>query len=249
MWVKLVRGGDTIRAYSRVNALDAWTLVGEQTFTGLPYQVSAMLVVSSHVDGTVARARFEDVSVVDRLSMESADIGGAAAGATSVNGVETTIDGDGADIWNAADAFRFHYTKWRGNGIVVARVRSLEDTHAWAKAGVMFRQSLEPGSAHVMAIVSSAKGLAMQSRSSRGSLSASTVPIAGRAPVWIALHRFADTFTASWSPDGETWHFLGQVEMSMGDEILVGLPVTSHAPGTLATARFDDVLIWHSQRF
>jgi regulation of enolase protein 1 (concanavalin A-like superfamily) len=249
MWVKLVRSGDTIRAYSRVNALDAWTFVGEQTFSGLPYQVSAMLVVSSHVDGTVARARFEDVSIVDRLPMQSADIGTTAAGTTSLNGVETTIEGDGADIWNTADAFRFHYTKWRGNGVIVARVRSLENTNGWAKAGVMLRQSLEPGSPHVMAIVSAGRGLAMQSRSSRGSTSASTVPVPGQAPVWIQLRRFADTITASWSSDGETWRFLGQVEIFMGEEILVGLPVTSHAPGTLATAVFDDLLIWHRERF
>ena len=249
MWVKLVRTGDTIRAYSRVNAADAWTFVGEQTFRGLPYQVSAMLVVSSHVDGTVARAAFEDVSVVDRLTMQSADIGGAIPGRTFVSGVETTIQGDGADIWNTADSFRFHYTKWRGNGYVVARVRSLQDTNAWAKAGVMFRQSLDPGSPHVMAIVSPGKGLAMQSRSARGGTSASTAPMPGKAPVWIVIRRFVDTFSASWSADGETWHFLGEIEMPMGEELLVGLPVTSHASGTVTTAVFDDVLIWHSLRF
>jgi hypothetical protein len=243
VWVKLVRTGDTIRAYYRIAATDPWVFVGEQVFDGLPYQLSAMLVVSSHVNGTVAQARFDNVVIDDQKPMQSTDIGGAAPGTTATNGPEITIEGNGTDIWGTADAFRFHYTKWRGNGFVIARVRSIEDTHAWSKAGVMFRDSLDPGSKHVMAIVSSAKGLAMQSRSATGSTSVSTGPAPGTAPVWLMLRRFGDDFTASWSQDGESWNFLGQVTISMRTELFVGLPVTSHAAGTLATAVFDDVAI------
>ena len=57
------------------------------------------------------------------------------------------------------------------------------------------------------------------------------------------LRRFGDDFTASWSQDGESWNFLGQVTISMRTELFVGLPVTSHAADTLATAVFDDVAI------
>jgi hypothetical protein len=242
VWVKLIRRGDTIRAYYRIQPSDPWTLVGEQVFGGLPYQLSAMLVVSSHVDGTLAQARFDNVQIEEDKPMQSADIGGAAPGTTSVNGPEITIEGNGTDIWGTADAFRFHYTKWRGNGFVIARVRSIEDANAWSKAGVMFRESLDPGSKQVMAIVSSSRGLAMQSRSVSGGTSVST-GAPGNAPVWIMLQRFGDEFISSWSLDGESWNFLGQVTIPMNQELFVGLPVTSHAPGTLATAVFDEVAI------
>ena len=243
VWLKLVRSGDAIRAYYRKELTDRWTLIGTQVFTSLPYQLSAMLVVSSHVDGTLAAARFDNVVVDEPEPMQSADIGATAPGRTTTEGLETTIEGNGGDIWGSADAFRFSYTRWNGNGTIMARVRSLEDTHAWAKAGIMFRESLAPGSKHVMAIVSSSRGLAVQSRSSTGGVSVSTTPVPGAAPVWLALRRFEDRFEAGWSEDGELWHSLGATTISMNADLFVGLPVTSHSAGTLATAVFDDVLI------
>jgi regulation of enolase protein 1 (concanavalin A-like superfamily) len=243
VWLKLVRSGDTIRAYIRKEPTDAWTLVGTQVFADLPYQLAAMLVVSSHVAGTPATARFDNVQVDDADPMQSADIGAAAPGSTSTDGVETTIEGNGADIWGTADAFRFHYTRWNGNGTITVRVRSLEDTHAWAKAGVMFRESLAPGSRHVMAIVSSSRGLVIQSRAATDGISTSTTPVPRTAPVWLSLRRFGDDFEAVWSEDGEIWQSLGRVTVPMNEDIYVGLPVTSHAAGILASAVFDDLVI------
>jgi hypothetical protein len=243
IWLRLVRSGDMVHAYYRKAALDAWTLVGSQTFTNLPYQTMAMLVVSSHVDGTLATGRFDNVVVEEVKPLQSADIGTTIPGTTSSEGVETTIEGDGGDIWGTADAFRFHYMPWHGDGWVIARVRNLENTHAWAKAGVMIRESLSPGSKHVMAIVSPSRGAAMQYRTVTGGMSAGATPLPAATPGWLLLRRFGDRFEAGWSTDGEFWHSLGTVTISMGAEVYLGLPVTSHAPGTLATAVFDDVVI------
>ncbi|HVL69301.1 MAG TPA: SBBP repeat-containing protein [Vicinamibacterales bacterium] len=244
LWLRLVRTGDQVRAYTRKEATDAWTLVGTQTFTGLPWELSAMLVVSSHVDGTLATARFDHVEVTELRPMQSADIGATTPGSTSTDGIHTVVSGNGADIWGTADAFRFHYhALWHGDGTIVARVRSLEHTHAWAKAGVMFRESLEPGSKHVMAIVSGSRGLAMQYRAATSGTSASTTAAPGSAPVWLALRRFGNRFSASWSVDGEIWHFLGETTIDMNLSLYVGLPVTSHAEGVTTTAVFDDVVI------
>jgi regulation of enolase protein 1 (concanavalin A-like superfamily) len=240
VWVKLIRTGDTIRAYHRIDPLGPWSLLGEQVFSGLPYQLSAMLVVSSHVDGAIATARFDNVVVDEQEAMQSADVGAAAAGSTATNGPEITIAGNGADIWGTADAFRFHYTPWRGDGFAIVRVQSLEQTHAWSKAGVMFRETLAPGSKQVMAIVSGYRGLAMQSRAQTDGLSTQIGSAPGSAPVWLMLRRFGSQFTSSWSTDGETWMFLGEVTIPMNAEVFVGLPVTSHVSGRLATAVFDD---------
>jgi regulation of enolase protein 1 (concanavalin A-like superfamily) len=243
VWLKLVRTNNTIRAYYRKEWVNPWTLLGEQVFDQLPYQLDAMLVVSSHVDGTLARASFDNVIIDEQKPMESMSIGATTPGRTSSNGVETILEGNGADIWGTADAFHYHYMRWNGYGTITVRVRSLEDTHAWSKAGVMFRETLAPDSKHVMAIVSSSRGIAMQSRSTTGGASVSTVPVMVNAPVWLTLRRYDDTFTASWSQDGETWFFLGQVTVPMAADIFVGLPVTSHAAGTLASAVFDDFFI------
>ena len=151
----------------------------------------------------LAAARFDNVVVDEPEPMQSADIGATAQGSTTTEGLETTIAGNGGDIWGSADAFRFSYTRWNGNGTIMARVRSLEDTNAWAKAGIMFRESLAPGSKHVMAIVSSSRGLAVQSRSSTGGVSASTTPVPGRRQSgWLSaasriVSRLAGRRTAS----------------------------------------------------
>ena len=243
VWLKLIRSADRISAYYRKATTDRWILVGTHAFTGLPQRLTAMLAVSSHVDGTLATAQFDHVRVENVTPMQSSDIGSPAAGITRSAGPEITLEGNGRDIWGAADAFRFHYARWNGNGAITVRVRSLETTHAWAKAGVMFRETLAPGSKHVMAIVSPSKGIAMQYRAAAGGASASTVPALGRAPAWLSLRRIDDRFEAAWSADGQSWHSLGAISIGMKPDIFVGLPVTSHADGTLATAVFDDLLI------
>ena len=88
---------------------------------------------------------------------------GRATGSATADGALFTVNGSGADIWNSEDAFQFVTTPWRGaDAVLTARVRSIENTHAWAKAGVMFRQLLEPESMQVDLFVSPGKGVAMQ---------------------------------------------------------------------------------------
>ena len=244
IWLRLVRVGDTISAYYRKQATDGWTLVGSQSFTGLPADLSAMLVMSSHVDGTIARARFDSVEIVQDVPLQSVDIGVTTPGTTTVAGAETIITGNGADIWGTADAFRFHYTPWTGDGIVMARVRSLQEAHAWSKAGVMIRETLDPGSKHMMAIVSASRGLAAQWRPETAGTSLSSTPLAGSAPAWVAVRRVGHQFYTYYSGDGISWQPLAPgVTITMPDTVYVGLPVTSHAPGTLTTAVFDDIII------
>jgi hypothetical protein len=103
----------------------------------------------------------------------------------------------------------------------------------------MFRESLAAGSKHVMAIVSPAKGVAMQYRGATNGASANAALAAGVAPEWLRLTRAGNTFTGFASEDGASWRPLGSITVGMGASVLVGLPVTSHDNATLATAVFD----------
>ena len=151
------------------------------------------------------------------------------------------LQGSGADIWGTADAFAFHNTTWTLDGTVTTRVRSIENTNAWAKAGVMFRETLAPGSKHVMLIVAPGKGVAMQDPSGDGRRSSQVVLQAGAAPEWLRLTRAGDTFTGDASEDGTTWRTVGAVTVPMTGDPYAGLPVTSHNNRTLATAVFEQV--------
>lgn len=56
-----------------------------------------------------------------------------------------TSEAAGADVWGGADAFHYIYQPMTGDGTIVARVASVQNTNQWTKAGVMIRESLAPG--------------------------------------------------------------------------------------------------------
>ncbi|UCF17859.1 MAG: LamG domain-containing protein, partial [Phycisphaerales bacterium] len=71
-----------------------------------------------------------------------------------------TMTGSGADIWGTSDEFHFAYKTLTGPGTIVARVNSIQNTHNWAKAGVMIRETLDADSKYSFALVSAASGVA-----------------------------------------------------------------------------------------
>src|SRR5439155_7382336 len=74
---------------------------------------------------------------------QQGDVGAVGvAGSASYSSGTFSIDGGGGVIWTNADAFRFIYQPINGDGTVIARVTSVENTAGWAKAGVMIRESL-----------------------------------------------------------------------------------------------------------
>ena len=63
---------------------------------------------------------------------------GLTGSATFQAGTGTySVTGAGADIWGTADAFRFVYQPLSGDGQIVARVATVQNTNAWVKAGVI----------------------------------------------------------------------------------------------------------------
>jgi hypothetical protein len=199
------------------------------------------MAVTSHVDGTLATAVFDNVSVDQALLTSSMDVGAVGvAGSTTFDGVVYEVRASGADIWGTADAFHFV----SGSGVptreITARVRSVENTHVWAKAGVMFRQSPPYApSQHVMVVVTPGKGVAMQYRPEHNAPSVQIAVRAGIAPEWVRLTQVEGTFRGYASEDGVTWHLIGSLSVDWSGE--PGLAVTSHNNSTLTTAVFENV--------
>lgn len=174
----------------------------------------------------------------------TADVGAVgAAGSASGSGGSFTVAGAGADIWGTADAFRFVYTALSGDGSVVTQVASEQYVANWTKAGVMMRETLDPGSRQALMLVSPGKGLAFQRRVSSGSVSTSTSGPFAAAPYFVKLTRAGTTITAFSSADGANWTTVGSDTIAMASSIYVGLAVSSHVAGTLATATFASTAI------
>jgi regulation of enolase protein 1 (concanavalin A-like superfamily) len=245
-WVKLARAGNSVTASFSADG-KAWTVVGTDTIS-LPSTALVGLAVTSHDPGALATGVFDNVTVTTGGTLpaawESNDVGNVgAAGSVSSAGGTFTVRGAGADVWGSVDAFHFGWQTLVADGEIVARVASVSGSDAWTKAGVMIRQSLDAGAAHAFMLVSTGKGLAFQRRTVTGGTSTHTSGGAGTAPRWVKLTRQGDVITASVSSNGTSWTVVRQEALSISGAVHVGLAVTSHVYGKLATATFDNVTV------
>ncbi len=175
---------------------------------------------------------------------QNGDVGSpSAAGNASYSNGTFTIEGDGSDIWGTSDQFHYVYQSLSGDGEIEARVASLENTNAWAKAGVMIRESLTGGSTHAMMVVTVGNGTAFQRRTSTGGSSSHTAGSSVTAPYWVRLVRSGNSFTGYESSSGSSWNEVGSATVSMGSNVYVGLAITSHSGGVLATTEIDNVTV------
>jgi len=154
-----------------------------------------------------------------------------------------TVEGAGSDIWGAADSFEFAAVAPPINNpstnLLLHEVDSLDAAHPFAKAGVMFRDGLAPGAASVILDAKPDGGIEFMARLCSG---CETTFIAGAnigLPVILILGRNGSTFTAAVAvSDFTEATTIGSVVVPMSDGV-GGLAVTSHDPGRLAKAEFD----------
>ena len=175
----------------------------------------------------------------------TADIGTAAGeGATGLQSGKFILISSGTAIGGLGDSFRSVYQTFVGDGTIIARVTSVENTGSWAKAGVMIRESTEINARQAALVVSPTNGIAWQYRHNIGGAG---VVVAGptdqTAPVWLKLVREGNRFTGSWSADGITWTEAGSTTISMGSTAVVGLASTSDTATRLGRAEFTDVSV------
>lgn len=195
--------------------------------------------------GQVTTAPPEDVTTEEpeAIAWEWATIGYEDAIEPAATGDQFSLRGSGADIWDGRDEFSFVYTAMSGDGSIVAKVDDLQADHPWAKAGVMLRDGLEPDAPNVFLHISKDNGSVLQMRPRAGATTVNdaghdtTMPVGG----WVRLTRTGATVVGELSRDGDSWSELGRYDTELGEDILVGLAVTAHGRGQVATAEFSRV--------
>ncbi len=156
----------------------------------------------------------------------------------------------GADIWNAADEFRFAYKPLNGDGSIVARVESVANTNVWAKGGVMIRETLDAGSAFAAVYGTPGNGCRYQARLATDAAAVSDTSVATAEqiamimPYWVKIERTGSSFNGYYSTDGQNWTAMSwnPQTIAMGANVYIGLAVTSHSAGVLASAEFSGVV-------
>jgi len=149
----------------------------------------------------------------------------------------------GTDIWENSDGFHFACTPLTGDGQIIARVVSMQFTDPWAKAGVMFRENVSPGSKHALMVVTAGGGSAFQWRPVPDKISRNTDGPSVNVPYWVRLVRAGDTFTGCVSKDGRDWKRVDSVTIPMNKTIYVGLALTAHNNSALNSSLFDNVTV------
>jgi regulation of enolase protein 1 (concanavalin A-like superfamily) len=150
-----------------------------------------------------------------------------------------TVSGAGDDIWDV-EGLHFVYQPLSGDGALCARVVSYDDTHDWAKVGVMIRGALDGKPAMAVMAVTPGKGCGMSFRSeANGKCSMH----GGNPQPWVKIERRGETVVGLVSPDGKAWTEFGQAKVALGKDAFIGLAVCSHDGNRLDKALFDNVVL------
>ena len=178
-----------------------------------------------------------------------ADIGNGSPTDTSssYSGGIWTVAGRGSNIWSTGDSCHFTYKAVTGDCAIIAKVVSVQNTHASARAGVMIRSSLSTGAPRAwMALTPSAQvqqniqGLSVYGGSNYGNKVTAGLP---QPSYWVKLERLGNIVTGSVSQDGTNWAAtdVGRLDNPPATWY-VGLVVSSTSGG-LNTSTFSSVQI------
>jgi regulation of enolase protein 1 (concanavalin A-like superfamily) len=167
-----------------------------------------------------------------------------------IDGDTITLGASGADLWNAEDEGRFVYKTLTGDGSITAKVESLTNVQAWAKAGVMIRESDGADSVDAYMVTSAENGLTFQYRLETFAAAASDTATRSDAwinnndkPVWVRVERVGDQCNGYISLDGENWEAStsNPQTIPMIQSVKIGLCATSHDNNVSTVAVFSDI--------
>ena len=180
-------------------------------------------------------------------SWTNQDVGPGGTGTgSSYSGGTYTVSGTGCCMTGTADSFQFAYQPMSGDGTILARVASTTNFTGTAQAGVMIRETLDPGSTDAfIGLIAGGNGYVFQARTTSLGVNntlAYGLPIG--VPYWVKLVRSGNNFTAYLSADGSTWAQQGAAQaIPMAGTVYVGLAVTSQSNSVTTTATFDNLSI------
>lgn len=175
----------------------------------------------------------------------SSDIGTTRTGATVYEplGQVYRVTGGGADMWAAADAFRFSWVRLSGDATLTADIQFPWGSKApLEKAVLMFRQSLNPASSYADNAIHADGHITLQYRAVAGGKT-EDVTAADHGATGLRIERSGNKFTAYTGPAGGRLTAYSSTIVAMEDPVYVGIGVCAHDAGGLTTVSFSNVSI------
>ncbi|MDG4860285.1 ABC transporter permease subunit [Streptomyces sp. T-3] len=136
------------------------------------------------------------------------------------------------------DGFYFVHQGLAGDGTLTTRVSGLtgenpKQAPEWAKAGIILKESAEPGAPYVALMVTEKHGVRLQTGFTGDEAGSATPP---SEPRWLRLTRDGATVTGYESADGKQWDKVGTARLDGAPkDVRAGLFVAS--PGILKLQR------------
>ena len=188
------------------------------------------------------------LTVVIGFAGTNINVTGAAGSFSNTSGAYS-VTGSGIGTDGTADIFYYLYQPLAGDVQIIARLTSVQGGDpSLAEAGLMLRESLDPGSKQISLGLTEGTNVVFRRRLTSNN---STVQNAARGTnylqgtnyVWLRLARIGDTFVAHTSTNGVDWKYFWFTTVAMSNQVQVGIEVTAHHYGQLTTANFDNVSI------
>ena len=180
-------------------------------------------------------------------------------GSSLFDGTMFVLGSAGRDIGRSFDQFHWNAVPVNGDGVIIARYVP-QTPSQFAKMGLMMRETSAADSRYVALLITPEATedievphwhLEMSARTGGGAEAVNVAqsprmeaPLVtwGRlmSPFWLRLARDGNTFTASFSPYGQTWTQIGSTNLVLKPEIATGLAGCSRIKGS-TTIMFDHV--------
>lgn len=154
------------------------------------------------------------------------------------------LDFVGTGVGEEGDNLSYAYRKVSGDATIIARLGYLElEGRPSAKAGLMIRESMESSSAMVGIFRDYERSLRFYLRKSSGGQRYYSYNPMETIPEWMKLERKGDMLTGYYSEDGSNWTLLNSYEVSLPDEIYIGLTVHEYIDYLPVKADFYSVQV------
>ncbi len=235
------------------SATETWKITAPESFTTPVSRAAVKAAVSFTAAKTGIGYTLDRSLTLTALNpLTSLKSHGSVPSRFAEAGSEYAILTTGTDIWqDAAGSFDEYGALYRDDAAgsastVTAQVTQMDNTNAWAKAGVVLRNDVtgtgsSPG--YAVMVVTPGNGVAFQWDSNgNGYLDSFSGASGIKAPAWVRLVRSGDQVSGYYSTNGTTWTKVGPTVTLPGiaDRQDAGLIATSHAAGVTGQFGFAD---------
>ena len=208
----------------------------------IPGLLSLSLLLGSTIPVSTSQRPKQNLGLFD----EHADVGAVKTPGEvryDADKQEYSITGSGTNMWLGSDEFHFVWKRMRGDFILTTLARFIGNgVEPHRKIGWIVRQSLEPNSPHVTAVIHGDGRTSLQFRRTSGAITEEKIFSIKSADV-LQLERKKNKYIASMARFGDPFVSEEIEEMSLGDEVYVGLYVCSHNKDVVEKAVFSNVRI------